>query len=197
MLFFISEHAFTQPYPINYNVYLNTFQGGSVRLFFQNIDDLESGKTLTYKTVLGLTLQDPDGRGVGDDYQAFSIFVGTPDASITSLDGSITIPLNVLEITASQYPGSNLDGVVSGTMTFETYQPTVTIPAATTFVELFRSDRSKDEDIVASNHQIEIEYRIGVTNPLPSVPAGIYTLELQFCLCAEDDVGLPSCPPPF
>lgn len=187
-----------QPFPVNYFARVSPFQGQNIRIEINNINDYKNGKVLTYRTVLGLTLNDPSGIGVDEDYTEFALYVGTPDANLVSLDGASTIPLDRLEISASTYPGSNLTGIVGPPpFNFETFQINV-VPVQNAFAEVFRSNRCLVENIVYSNHLLQLTFSLGITNKLENLAPGIYTLELQTCLCATHTGAVPGvCPPAF
>jgi hypothetical protein len=186
--------TYAQPFPVNYFARLSPFQGQNIRIEISNIEDIKNGKTLTYRSVFGLTLNDPSGIGSAEDYTAMYVYVGTPNANLVSLDGTHVIPLNRLEITATAFSG--LDGIlVPPNFTFEIFQTNVN-PVSSGFAEVFRSNRCRIQPIVYNQHLLQLTYSFGVSNKIENAAPGIYTLELQVCLCAEVDF-VATCPPPF
>lgn len=166
--------------PAGFSVYTTTAQGGRIQVIFNKIDDIQDGITLTYKTVLGLTLVDGDGVNLGaHDYTELYVYASTVDNAISSLDGLTTIPLNALEVTCSNAQG--FTGALAP-VTFETFAATQTLTGGGVTDLIFSSDRPTSENIQFSTHRIQIEFKIGVTNSLATSPPGYYILNVDFDL---------------
>ena len=164
--------------PAGFSVYTTAAQGGRIQVIFNKIDDIENGITLAYKTILGLTLVDGDGLG-GTDYTKLYLFASTTDASISSLDGLTTIPLNRLEVICSNAAGFT---GIGGLITKETFEPVQSLTGGGTPDLLFETDRPTSEDIKFSTHRVQIEFRVGVSNSLATSPPGFYILNVNFDL---------------
>ena len=164
--------------PAGFSVYTTAAQGGRIQVIFNKIDDIENGITLAYKTILGLTLVDGDGLG-GTDYTELYLYASTTDASISSLDGLTTIPLNRLEIICSNAAGFT---GIGGLITKETFEPVQSLTGGGTPDLLFETDRPTSEDIKFSTHRVQIEFRVGVSNSLATSPPGYYILNVNFDL---------------
>ena len=165
--------------PAGFSVYTTAAQGGRIQVIFNKIDDIENGITLAYKTILGLTLVDGDGFGVGTDYTKLYLYASTTDASISSLDGLTTIPLNRLEVICSNAAGFT---GVGGAVTKEDFELVKSLTGGGTPDLLFETDRPTSEDIKFSTHRVQIEFRVGVTNSLATSPPGYYILNVDFDL---------------
>tara|TARA_B110000037_G_C17121178_1_gene505895 strand:- start:2888 stop:3496 length:609 start_codon:yes stop_codon:yes gene_type:complete len=164
--------------PAGFSVYTTAAQGGRIQVIFNKIDDIENGITLAYKTILGLTLVDGDGVG-GTDYTELYLYASTTDASISSLDGLTTIPLNRLEVICSNAAGFT---GIGGLITKETFEPVQSLTGGGTPDLLFETDRPTSEDIKFSTHRVQIEFRVGVSNSLATSPPGYYILNVNFDL---------------
>jgi hypothetical protein len=170
-LFFWGYFANSQPSGLS--THITAFQGARVEVVFNTVDEIQSGKTVSYKTILGLTLSDQNGALI-DNFEEMYLYVSTASASISSLNGSSTIPLDRLEITCTPLDGFATAGPI------DNFSPKVTLPASNTPILLLDSDRPSFESIAFNTHRVQVEFDLGVTNSLGNASPGLYYITLNF-----------------
>ena len=185
MLFF---GLFLKAQPGGFEAIISSAQDNRIQFVFNNLDDIQNGITSTYTTVLGLTLVDADGFGVGDEYNQLVLRVSTDDNAISSLDGVNTIPLNALEVSIANQTGFVDPGVT------DIFSGTINLTGGGNQDNLLVSTRPITESINYSNHRVEVTLSIGTTNSIQSYPPGYYIINLDFWLYGCGTWG-GVCPP--
>lgn len=174
--------------PPGFQAFISSAQGNRIQFVFNTINQIENGIISNYTTVLGLTLQDADGFGIGDEYTQLILRVSTDDDAIYSLDGAQSLPLNVLEVSINNIVGFNDPGVT------DIFSLPLTLTGSSNQDNLLVSTRPATELINYATHRVEVTLSVGVTNNLQSLPPGYYVLNLDFWLFGCGTWG-GVCPP--
>lgn len=201
-----SYHSFSQCTPCNdpggagiidfNSARISILSGGNVEFNFLNLNDYKDGKTLTDKTVLGISICDCNSTAgadpvAGSNITGWDLYFDTDDTEFSGIDPANSLPLCFIEAQAVPRPGSGLVGLVSSG-----YQVLVNEGDPTTPLISEDVAPATIADRLWTNDQLNISYRFasplnlscpGVSFPLINSPVvgDYYTITISFALVAR------------
>ena len=147
---------------------LTNIIGSHIEFNFNSIDKIRNGISIPNGTTLGVTMEDLTGgtmTGWHIDFESY-LAQGTID------DGPNSIPLNVIEVTAS-----NALGLGTAQTVYSPSQFLSTVSQTLVTSTVFPAN--------GNTHQINLSYDCGVTNSVMGHPGGYYTVDIEILLIPD------------